>query len=112
MIGFNEKLPTEWESKYEQIRQNGRCGGATDGTGHTTTGTTDATDTTGTTSATGMSKAMGADDQVQQSALEREFLSIVDKPELMPLLPVIQGLMRFLPATRISADEALNLLHG
>lgn len=35
---------------------------------------------------------------------------MVDEPELMPLLPVIQGLMRFLPSKGISADEALRLL--
>merc|ERR1712000_169789 len=42
--------------------------------------------------------------------LDRQFHEMVDEPELMPLLPVIQGLMRFLPSTRISAAEAMALL--
>ncbi|KAE8312897.1 kinase-like domain-containing protein [Aspergillus transmontanensis] len=34
----------------------------------------------------------------------------VRDPKLAPLLPVIQGLMRFLPSARITADKALNVL--
>ena len=53
---------------------------------------------------------MRTDDEHTQSKLERRFHELITEPELMPLLPVIQGLMRFLPSNRISADEALGLL--
>ncbi|KAB8205792.1 kinase-like domain-containing protein [Aspergillus parasiticus] len=44
-----------------------------------------------------------------RSKLERKF---AEKCEIQnsPLLPVIQGLMRFLPSARITADKALNVL--
>ena len=43
--------------------------------------------------------------------LEQKFAEVVHSPKLKPLLQVIQGLMRFLPSSRISIDEALALLH-
>lgn len=45
-----------------------------------------------------------------QSRLERQFHDKVHEPELVPLLAVIQGLMRFLPSNRMSAAEARALL--
>ncbi|KAK0391163.1 hypothetical protein NLU13_0664 [Sarocladium strictum] len=42
--------------------------------------------------------------------LDRQFRKMVSEPELVPLLPVIRGLMRFLPLNRISAAEATALL--
>ncbi|KAK9236605.1 kinase-like domain-containing protein [Lipomyces kononenkoae] len=44
------------------------------------------------------------------SKLERKFAETVRDAKLKPLLRVTQGLMRFLPSRRITADEALNLL--
>lgn len=43
------------------------------------------------------------------SKLERKFAEIVHDPTLKPLLQVTQGLMRFLPSSHITADEALDL---
>ncbi|KAJ6108902.1 hypothetical protein N7512_008739 [Penicillium capsulatum] len=42
--------------------------------------------------------------------LEQKFAEAECDPILNPLLPVTQGLMRFLPSCRITADEALNML--
>lgn len=42
--------------------------------------------------------------------LDRQFHERVGEPELMPLLPVIRGLMRLLPSNRLSAGEAMALL--
>lgn len=44
--------------------------------------------------------------------LEKRFAKKVHHPMLQPLLPVIQGLMRFLPSNRISVEEALELLES
>lgn len=44
------------------------------------------------------------------SKLEREFAETVHDPSLAPLLQVTRGLMRFLPSSRMTADEALGLL--
>ena len=44
------------------------------------------------------------------SKLEQKFAEIVHDPPLKPLLQVIQGLMRFLPSSRIPVDEALDLM--
>ncbi|KAI9039308.1 uncharacterized protein KD926_009750 [Aspergillus affinis] len=44
------------------------------------------------------------------SKLERKFSGNVHEPTLQPLLQVIRGLMRFLPRSRISADEALEMV--
>ena len=44
------------------------------------------------------------------SKLEQKFAETVRDPKLKPLLRVTQGLMRFLPSSRITADEALDLL--
>ena len=42
--------------------------------------------------------------------IEEEFTEKVQHPILEPLLLVIQGLMRFLPSNRMSAEEALEKL--
>lgn len=42
--------------------------------------------------------------------LERMFADKVKEPMLAPLVTIIQGLMRFLPSSRITADEALDSL--
>ncbi|KAL4897599.1 kinase-like domain-containing protein [Aspergillus ambiguus] len=67
MIGFVERLPTEWESKWKSM-------------------------------------------QTRSSHDLETFTETVHDPKLKPLLRVTQGLMRFLPSNRITADEALNLL--
>lgn len=50
-------------------------------------------------------------DRKTTSKLEQKFAEIVHNPKLKPLLQVIQGLMRFLPCSRLTADEALDLLY-
>jgi hypothetical protein len=42
--------------------------------------------------------------------LVQRFADLVPETELAPLIPIIQGLMRFRPAERISARDALELL--
>ncbi|KAJ5521292.1 hypothetical protein N7527_005407 [Penicillium freii] len=44
------------------------------------------------------------------SKLEQKFAGLVSNPTLKPLLHVIQGLMRFPPSSRLTAEEGLNLL--
>ncbi|OJJ30824.1 hypothetical protein ASPWEDRAFT_54195 [Aspergillus wentii DTO 134E9] len=44
------------------------------------------------------------------SKLEQKFVEQVHDPILKPLLSITRGLMRFLPSSRISADEALAVL--
>lgn len=43
--------------------------------------------------------------------LVQSFVELVSETDLVPLLPVMQGLMRFRPAERMSASDALKLLH-
>ncbi|KAJ5633376.1 hypothetical protein N7490_009715 [Penicillium lividum] len=45
-----------------------------------------------------------------RSKLEQKFAGLVPDPTLEPLLHVIQGLMRFLPSSRLTAEGALDLL--
>ena len=47
-----------------------------------------------------------------QSKLEENFKQKALDTSLMPLLPIMQGLVRFRPSDRISAVEALQLLDG
>lgn len=44
--------------------------------------------------------------------LEQKFAAKVSERTLKPLLPIIQGLMRFRPSDRISASQALDMLRG
>ncbi|KAK3291263.1 kinase-like domain-containing protein [Chaetomium fimeti] len=46
------------------------------------------------------------------SKLEVKFRTGVKDPSLRRLLPIIQGLMRFQPETRISAEQALGMLNS
>lgn len=46
----------------------------------------------------------------EPTQLEERFAEAVNDSTLDPLLPIIRGLMRFLPSSRITADEALDLL--
>ena len=45
-----------------------------------------------------------------RSKLEQKFDDGIHEPMLKPLLPVIQGLMRFEPSNRISASQALDMV--
>jgi hypothetical protein len=44
-----------------------------------------------------------------QPKLDYRFSEFVSEPELLPLLAVIKGLMKFLPSERMSARDALKL---
>jgi hypothetical protein len=44
------------------------------------------------------------------SKLERKFAALVANPTLESLLHVTQGLMRFLPSSRLTAEDALDML--
>ncbi|KAJ6027408.1 uncharacterized protein N7446_003998 [Penicillium canescens] len=79
MIGFVEKLPTEWESRWKSMKMRS-------------------------------SHDLEINNDCEMSKLERKFAEIVHDPTLKPLLQVTQGLMRFLPSSRITAEEALSLL--
>ena len=46
----------------------------------------------------------------QSSKLTRKFSEKVHDPQLESLRPVLEGLMRFLPSTRVAASEALGLM--
>lgn len=46
----------------------------------------------------------------ETSELEHKFAESVHDPELQPLLQAARGLLRFLPDSRITADEALAML--
>ncbi|KAJ5246843.1 hypothetical protein N7468_001826 [Penicillium chermesinum] len=79
MIGFVERLPAEWESKW-----------------------------------TSMLKRSSHDLELKEdygtSKLERKFAGLEPDPTLKPLLHVMKGLMRFLPSSRLTAEDALDLL--
>ena len=47
---------------------------------------------------------------LSKSNLEQEFDEEVYNQALKPLLPVLRGLLRFLPEDRISASQAFDLL--
>lgn len=85
MIGFVEELPDQWKNKWETMPKR---------SSHSSANT------------------LPGDGSISDQAfkLETRFHEIVNDPELMPLLPVIRGLMRFLPSDRLTAAEALKLL--
>lgn len=95
MIGFVEGLPAEWESKWRSMQMK---------------------------SSHDLEVEEGKQidklynllliplKDCEMSKLERKFAETVHNPTLKPLLQVIQGLMRFLPYSRLTADEALDLL--
>ncbi|KAJ5626710.1 hypothetical protein N7528_004137 [Penicillium herquei] len=53
---------------------------------------------------------MELDEDYGASKLEQKFAGSVSDPTLSPLLHVIKGLMRFLPSSRLTAENALDLL--
>lgn len=50
------------------------------------------------------------DEKPEVPRLEQKFRDSVHEPKLQVLLPIMQGLMRFLPENRISAADALTML--
>lgn len=94
MIGFVERLPTEWESKWESMQ----------------TRSSHDLEVEGKLIDTLRKLLLITPKGCPMSKLEQKFVETVHNPDLKPLLRVIQGLMRFLPWNRITADEALNLL--
>ncbi|GAB0137716.1 hypothetical protein EsDP_00005972 [Epichloe bromicola] len=85
MIGFVEELPQQWRQEWEVIQ------------------------TSATRPLIDIPQYDGANLH-QASKLQSRFYALVYEPELMPLLPIIHGLMRFLPSERLTAAEALKLL--
>ncbi|KAJ5204190.1 uncharacterized protein N7498_005069 [Penicillium cinerascens] len=86
MIGFVERLPAEWESQWKSMLMK---------SSHTLE----------------LEEGKQTDRQTDlTSKLERQFAELVPGPKLEPLLHATQGLMRFLPSSRLTAEEALDLL--
>lgn len=98
MIGFVERLPVEWESQWASMQMSSRHDLAVEEG----------------------SKPIHHRhyfivlltllEDCEMSKLEQKFAEIVHDPPLKPLLQVIQGLMRFLPSSRITVDKALGLM--
>ncbi|KAJ5124952.1 uncharacterized protein N7515_008777 [Penicillium bovifimosum] len=80
MIDLVGSLPAEWESQWESMQ------------------------------AQSTHDLKQEEQECEIPRLEREFAESVHHPDLQPLLQVTRGLMRFLPSSRITADEALNLI--
>lgn len=102
MIDFIEDLPAEWRPKWEEMKR---------------------------TTSNGLDAILGKaiinnsipkkgifltrdieDKKPEVPRLEQKFCDSVHEPELQVLLPIMQGLMRFLPENRISAADALTML--
>ncbi|KAJ5812377.1 hypothetical protein N7474_008678 [Penicillium riverlandense] len=94
MIGFVEGLPREWQSTWESMQAKSKHDLTVEGKQHVGT----------------LYKPLLTSGDWEVSKLERKFAENVHDPTLAPFLEVIQGLMRFLPADRITADKALDLL--
>ncbi|KAK9426952.1 kinase-like protein [Lipomyces doorenjongii] len=89
MIDFVEKLPTEWQQKWDNTQRDSECAWEP------------------------LTKlSLLGNGQLSQSKLEQKFDIRVHEQTLKPLLPVIQGLMRFMPSDRISASQALDLIRS
>jgi len=83
MIDLVGELPQEWRPKWRQLR--GDYGG---------------------------DFGLREEGKLSDSRLEVAFNENVDEPQLKVLLPVIKGLIAFLPADRISASDALDLIRA
>ncbi|KAJ5570480.1 uncharacterized protein N7459_009910 [Penicillium hispanicum] len=97
MIGFVESLPTEWESKWKSMQAASRHDLEVEEGKKMDTWIL-------------LNLLLTLLKDCQVSKLERKFEDSVHDPSLKPLLQVTQGLIRFLPSSRITADEALDLL--
>lgn len=94
MIGFVERLPTEWESKWKSMQTRSSHDLEIEGKQIDTL----------------RNLLLITPKDCAMSKLEQKFAETVHDPKLQPLLRVTQGLMRFLPSNRITADETLDLL--
>ena len=77
------ELPPEWELKWEQMLSEATARGG---------------------------PGAGKWEPHSDGRLEKQFDKDVQEPELKGLLPVIRGLTKILPADRISASQALELI--
>ncbi|KAK9242163.1 kinase-like domain-protein [Lipomyces tetrasporus] len=84
MIDFVEKLPSEWQENWNHMQRHPVC----------------------------VWEPFTRNGQLLQSKLEQKFHERVHEQTLKALLPVIQGLMRFMPSDRISASQALDLIRS
>ncbi|KAG6003520.1 hypothetical protein E4U21_001920 [Claviceps maximensis] len=82
MIGLVGELPQQWQAAWETMRRKSLY----------------------------CATKFDRKDKYDAFELQSRFDRLVNDPELLPLLPIISGLMRFLPCTRLSAAEALELL--
>ena len=80
MISLLGDVPSEWQTKWQEIQHS-----------------------------SGRSHPPGTA-MDSKFKLENVFQICAEVPELMPLLPVVQGLLRYLPSDRMSAAEAKALL--
>ena len=83
MIQFLGKLPPEWQLKWEQLRLDA-----------------------------GRDSEAGKSKLLLHQGLEQVFHIKIQDPELKGLLPVIKGLIIFLPSDRVSASQALGLINA
>lgn len=80
MIYFVEELPIEWQQKWDDMR-----------------------------SQSGRDYSL-PDEKPSRFKLEQKFDDRIHEQALKRLLPVIQGLMRFMPSNRILASQALDMI--
>jgi hypothetical protein len=97
MIDFVEVLPVEWTAEWERLKKNSRHKWV-----HIPS--------TSLSFRIGLTDVENQDRMLVRSKLEERFKQKALDTSLMPLLPIMQGLMRFQPSDRISAVEALRLL--
>lgn len=101
MINFVEDLPAEWRPRWEEVKR-------------TTTNTLDGT--LGEYLHAPTARVMGPDvmyvedEKPEVPRLEQSFRDLVHEPKLQCLLPIMKGLLKFLPENRISAGDAFNLV--
>ena len=94
MIDFVEKLPAEWEPKWKSMVMNSKKDLRLEG------------------------KQIDAQIKILLTLLkdngafeiEENFAKLTPDPILQSLLPVIQGLLRFLPPSRLTIEDALDML--
>ncbi|KAJ5286763.1 hypothetical protein N7478_002449 [Penicillium angulare] len=82
LINLVEKLPAEWESKWRLMLMGFKLKSGHD--------------------------PIIEDDEI--SKVQRKFAELEPDPIIEPLLPMMEGLMRFLPSSRLSAEDALGML--
>jgi serine/threonine-protein kinase SRPK3 len=100
MIHFVEELAVEWTAEWERLKMNSKQNWD------------DHIPGTSLNFCIGLADVSNQDRMPVPSKLEERFKKKALDTSLMPLLPIMQGLMRFRPSNRISAVEALRLLDG